>query len=55
MRILILFLLTFGILLAEDLGLQEDIDVNYKRMVREKKGYYSGDCRPETGRSKEVI
>ncbi|MDI7175211.1 hypothetical protein [Leptospira santarosai] len=38
MRILILFFLTFGILLAqEDLGLQEDIDVNYKRMVREKK------------------
>ncbi|WP_061236573.1 hypothetical protein [Leptospira santarosai] len=37
MRILILFFLTCGILLAQDLGLQEDIDVNYKRIVREKK------------------
>ncbi|EMO84398.1 hypothetical protein [Leptospira santarosai] len=37
MRILILFFLTFGILLAEELGLQEDIDVNYQRMVQEKK------------------
>ncbi|WP_061286506.1 hypothetical protein [Leptospira interrogans] len=38
MRILILFFLAFGILFAqEDLGLQEDIDVNYKRMAREKK------------------
>ncbi|OMI14310.1 hypothetical protein BUQ74_20855 [Leptospira weilii serovar Heyan] len=37
MRILILFLLTFGILFAQDLGLQEDIDMGYKRMVEEKK------------------
>ncbi|WP_061217565.1 hypothetical protein [Leptospira interrogans] len=38
MRILILFLITFGILFAQqDLGMQEDIDTGYKRMAREKK------------------
>ncbi|AVV78348.1 hypothetical protein [Leptospira santarosai] len=38
MRILILFFLTFGILLAQqDLGVQEDIDTGYKRMAEEKK------------------
>ncbi|ULH27694.1 hypothetical protein [Leptospira weilii] len=38
MRILILFFLAFGILLAQqDLGVQEDIDEGYKRMAEEKK------------------
>lgn len=38
MRILILFLITFGILFAQqDLGMQEDIDTGYKRMAREKR------------------
>ncbi|WP_061245348.1 hypothetical protein [Leptospira interrogans] len=38
MRILILFFLTFGILLAQqDLGMQEDIDTGYNRMARKKK------------------
>ncbi|WP_061216642.1 hypothetical protein [Leptospira weilii] len=37
MRILILFFLTFGVLFAQDLGLQEDIDANYQRIIREKK------------------
>ncbi|WP_061260707.1 hypothetical protein [Leptospira interrogans] len=38
MRILILFFLTFGILLAQqDLGVQENIDWGYKRMAQEKK------------------
>ncbi|UNE67082.1 hypothetical protein FH588_22020 [Leptospira interrogans] len=38
MRILILFFLTFGILIAQqDLGVQEDIDVSYKSHLEEKK------------------
>ncbi|MBM9576464.1 hypothetical protein JWG45_04775 [Leptospira sp. 201903070] len=37
MRILILSFFTCGILIAQDFGLQEDINTGYKRMAREKK------------------
>lgn len=38
MRILILFFLAFSLLFAQEYsGVQEDIDVNYKRVIREKK------------------